>query len=120
MDKYGINLEAVKQIPNNLEEAMSTLTDAFYKKEIYKFAECGPVTYHLGLGMYLRNIWGLWHGSVLARWFNTLGIWHADDMSGIVLESLHRKLTNKPIDLAGQVKYYLDHWNNGNQSKELA
>lgn len=68
---------------------------------------------HFGLGMYLRNEWGLWYPehSRLAKHFVRIGIDHADDMSSIIFESLHRKLNNLPIDLDGQVKEYKEYWN---------
>ena len=39
-----------------------------------------------------------------------LGLEHADDMSGLILESFHRKLSHKPLDLEGQVHHYRAHW----------
>jgi hypothetical protein len=101
---------AVQRIPQNLDEAIVTLTAALDEKEKAEFVEHGPNQYHSTLGRYLRNTWGLWHGSVLAKWFEALGIYHADDMSGIVLESLWRSLTGKPIDLDGQIEKYLEYW----------
>jgi hypothetical protein len=65
---------------------------------------------HMSVGMSIRNDWGLWHHSPLANWFNSTGIYHADDMSGILLESLQRHIKNEDIDLSGQVKYYQDFW----------
>jgi len=65
---------------------------------------------HLGMGMWIRNDWGLWRGSRLAKWFNEQGIWHPDDMSGIILDSYWRHLHNKPIDLESQVKFYVEYW----------
>jgi len=68
--------------------------------------------YHFGLGMGMRNEWGLWGGSRLAKWFNAQGITHPDDMSGIILHSFWRHLNGKPITLEQQVKYYQDYWKN--------
>ena len=66
--------------------------------------------YHMGLGMWMRNNWGLWGGSRLAAWFNAQGINHPDDMSGIILDSFWRYLNGKPIKLDEQVKYYQGYW----------
>ena len=41
--------------------------------------------YHLGFGMWMRNNWGLWKSSRLSRYFNSLGVYHPDDMTGIIL-----------------------------------
>lgn len=65
---------------------------------------------HLGFGMWMRNNWHLWGGSRLSKYFNDLGIYHPDDMSGIILDSYHRYLNNKEIKLEEQVKYYQDYW----------
>lgn len=68
------------------------------------------VRYHHGLGMWMRNEWGLWGGSRLAAYFNGIGIYHPDDMSAIILDSYWRKLHGKPIDLESQVKRYQEYW----------
>ncbi len=66
---------------------------------------------HHGLGTATRNEWGLWYDtSPLHRHFNTFGIKHGDDISGILFSSLHRKLNGKDIDLKEQVKRYWKHW----------
>ena len=66
--------------------------------------------YHHGLGTWMRNNWGLWKGSRLSKYFNEKGIFHPDDMSGIILDSYHRSLTGREINLDQQVKYYQDYW----------
>lgn len=98
-------------IPKNLEEAINFLTTNENKeyardKTEEKFLGC----LHFSTGMGLRNGWGLWTGSVLSRWFNEHGIYHADDMSSIILTSVYRVFNNKEIDLEGQIKSYRDYW----------
>jgi hypothetical protein len=44
------------------------------------------VQYHMGLGMWMRNTWGLWAGSRLQKYFLDRGIRHPDDMSGVIME----------------------------------
>ncbi|MEO1054375.1 MAG: DUF6794 domain-containing protein [Bacteroidota bacterium] len=65
---------------------------------------------HFGLGLWMRNNWSLWGGSRLSKYFNDLGIHHPDDMSGIILDSYHRQLTGKKIELKKQIKYYQGYW----------
>lgn len=65
---------------------------------------------HHGLGATLRNNLGLWHGSDIKEWFNSIGIYHPDDMSSIILTSFHRKLNKKFINLEQQVQYYRNYW----------
>lgn len=67
---------------------------------------------HLGFGMWMRNNWQLWGGSRLSKYFNDLGIYHPDDMSGIILNSYHRHLNDKEIKLEEKIKYYQDYWEN--------
>jgi hypothetical protein len=101
-------------IPKNLEECFSELKKVMTKKQLEEFKNKGEsaiVEYHHGLGMWLRNNWGLWSGSRLKKYFNNLGIFHPDDMSSIILTSFHRYLNNKDIKLGEQIKYYKDYWN---------
>lgn len=65
---------------------------------------------HMGFGLWMRNNWRLWGGSRLSKYFNDLGIYHPDDMSGIILTSYHRQLVGKEIELKKQIKNYKDYW----------
>jgi hypothetical protein len=96
--------------PHNLTEAVGILANRMKESEVKALLNIHPDVLHFGIGTAIRNAWGLWGNSVLARWFNSKGIWHADDMSAIILESLKRELGNKPIDLDAQIKYYLEWW----------
>lgn len=100
-----------KDIPKTLDEAIELLQKQCSPEDIELLKKEGhPPGWHFSGGMSLRNDWGLWHGSVLAKHFNSLGIYHADDMSGIIMESLIRKLRGQPLDVEGQVKHYRDYW----------
>lgn len=65
---------------------------------------------HLNLGMWIRNNWGLWSGSRLAKFFTLKGIYHPDDMSGIILDSYYRYLIGQDIKLEEQIRYYHEYW----------
>ncbi len=65
---------------------------------------------HDGFGRWIRNNWGLWGGSRLNAYFYSLGIYHPKDMSGIILTSYYRHLTNKRIRLNKQIKSYQAFW----------
>ena len=61
----------------------------------------------------MRNNWGLWDkDSDLHKYFLSIGIWHADDASGIISESFARQLRGEPINLEEQVQHYKDYWKN--------
>ena len=59
---------------------------------------------------WIRNEWGLWTGSLLAFWFFEKEIYHADDMSGIIVDSYRRTIGGQPIDLESQIEVYHKHW----------
>lgn len=67
---------------------------------------------HHGFGTNLRNAWKLWHkGTVLNQWFRDhLGLWHADDMSSIILNSFHARVYNYPYDPQADVERFKAHW----------
>ena len=65
---------------------------------------------HHGFGAWMRGNWHLEIGSRLSKYFNEMGIYHPDDMSGIILHSYHRRLTGKDIELEEQIKHYQDYW----------
>lgn len=100
-------------IPKNIEEAINFLTT----NENKEFAK-GKTEHeflcslHHGFGTGLRNDWGLWTGSELSKWFNKKGIYHPDDMTSIILTSIHRVFNNKEINLRCQIKKCRDYWDN--------
>ncbi len=101
------------QIPKDLNEAHTELMRVLSKELIAKMkkgSEKEMSQYHLGLGMTMRNEWGLWKGSSLAKYFNKLGLYHPDDMSGTILTTFWRKLNNKPLRIEERVKYYQAYW----------
>jgi len=86
-------------IPQNLPECFTEL-DKLLKikeKEHIKALSNSDATasYRRSLGQYLRNNWGLWQGSRLKKYFLDRGIWHEDDMSGIILRYYYDWLNGK-------------------------
>lgn len=118
-DKYKLNPtpDAASQykvyVPTNLEDAFGELNKMLHPdlvKEMKEAPEREMSGYHMGLGLWMRNNWGLWGGSRLAKYFNGIGIFHPDDMSGIILHSFWRHLNAQPIKLDEQVAYYQKYW----------
>jgi len=101
-------------IPGNLEECFIELRKQLPESELEQFrtGEEDTVTTraHHGLGMWIRNNWGLWSGSRLAKYFNEMGIHHPDDMSSVILTSFHRQLNDQDIELEQQIRYYQEYW----------
>jgi len=99
--------------PEDLDGCFAVLDALLDPAEIEKMrsgteAEMGQ--YYFGLGMWMRNEWGLWSGSELQRWFREKGIFHPDDMSGIILTSYWRYLNDAPIELDEQIASYQKYW----------
>jgi hypothetical protein len=99
-------------IPKNLDDALAELDRMLTPAFVAEFRDSAnaPVMHHFGLGLWMRNNWRLWAGSRLAKYFNCIGIFHPDDMSGIVLKSFWLRLNNRPIDLEQQVESYQAYW----------
>ena len=55
--------------------------------------------YHMGLGRWLRNYWGLWGGSRLQQYFRNKGINHPDKISGIILMAYNKYLNGETVDI---------------------
>jgi hypothetical protein len=82
-------------IPKDLKDAMRELDRMLSKSIKNKMmfsSERGLLEYHFGLGMWLRNNWGLWHESSLAKYFSKAGVKQPDDMSGIIINCYRRHL----------------------------
>lgn len=105
--------------PVNLEEAVEQLRIIHHDSTKQKILEMTEDEFlggaHMGLGMWMRNNWGLWKGKELAKYFNSIGIYHPDDMSGIILTTYYRKLHDQELKVDEQVKYYQDYWKKSNE-----
>lgn len=96
-----------RYIPRDLADAHSVLLKKLSQAEIEQIKKADSmVGYHHSLGLWMRNNWGLWHGSRLAQYFHYMGIRHADDMSSIIMDSLWCRLHEKPYQLEDHIKYY--------------
>jgi hypothetical protein len=110
-----------KNTPVDLNECLMQLDNMFVdsmKLEIKAMPESMfSAKYHHGFGTWMRNNWGLWRGSKLSKYFNSLGIYHPDDMTGVIFTSYHRKLTEREINLDEQIRFYKDYWKQVKQMK---
>lgn len=110
-------------IPNNLLEAIEYLlrnSDAEFIKKVSTMPEDDFSAFlHHTVGRTLRNKWDLWGSKAdqeekehtgIRKYFVELGIEHADDISGIIIKSFYRLLSNKSIELEKQIGYYKDFW----------
>jgi len=100
----------------NLETAMEFLSKQVgFKTWLKESEEEATIGYHHTLGREIRNGMELWNEeSPMSKWFHYIGIYHADDMSSLILTSLHRKYNNNIIDVKGQLKKHIGYWNEVN------
>lgn len=70
----------------------------------------GAIEAHFGLGMWLRNNWGLWRGGALAVDMRRLGFAHPDDMSATILDGFVARLRDQPFDLTRRAAEYRSYW----------
>ncbi len=117
-DIYAITPTADKDdpsqfyIPTDLDDCFVELGRMLHPKFVEKLKanDNEAINQHFGLGLWIRNNWGLWRDSRLKGYFHEKGIFHPDDMSGIILTSYIRHVNNKPIELEAQIKSYQDYW----------
>lgn len=104
--------------PKNLADCLIILQESTPADimEKLKSGELTTTSLHHTAGRSIRNNWKLWGNSDLEQWFQSIGIWHPDDMSSIILDSFVKTLKGEPIDLEGQVKFYQDYWEKMNQN----
>ena len=77
-------------IPKNIEECFLELNKFLKKDDIkimkeFKSKVLYSFNYHMGLGNYIRNNWGLWADSRLYNYLRERFCFDADDMSGRIL-----------------------------------
>jgi len=100
-------------VPTNLEESFIELEKMLHPElvnEMRQGTEEDMIRYHHGLGTWIRNNWGLWGGSQLAKYFNSSGIYHPDDMSGIILDSFWRHMNGKPLAIEEKIQRSQAYW----------
>lgn len=109
-----------KYIPENLNECFEQLNSILTLKEIeeikLKKEDDFKSNSHFGLGLWIRNNWGLWQGSRLYHFFKIKGFSHPDDMSEIILTSYYRNLNGIEIQLEEQIMKYQEYWEKQKQN----
>ncbi len=91
-------------IPKDLEDSFAELNKMLHPKYVKKIKN-DEVELHMGLGLWIRNNWGLWANSRLAKYFRELEVNHPDDMSSIILSNFKLHLNGKPLEVEKQIAY---------------
>jgi hypothetical protein len=94
-------------LPKDLDEAILYFQQNWTKKELTNFKtkreSDAVIDLHFGVGLWIRNTWVRGkRDTALTNYFHSFGIDEPDDISSVILTSLHRKLNNKPINLVKQ------------------
>lgn len=98
-------------IPKNLRDAFAELDKMLnpaLKEEFRKRPPRDVATEHhqSGLGLWIRNNWGLWAESRLHNNLRGVGLFHPDDMSSFLIESYCRYLTSPRTSDADYLKAF--------------
>ncbi len=107
-----------KTIPDSLETAFDYLDKNWNDDQRLLFSalkhkEYAPVYYGYDIENEIESILLKNHPVTeqLNLLFDSLGIYHNQDKSGIILNSYFDYINDKPIDLQNQVKIVLEYWN---------
>jgi len=101
--------------PATLEEALDRIIAHSSPEDLREFASTirdkAGTGLHFGLGMWMRNSWGLWENKTsLARELGAAGILHGDDRSGAVFTALWCRLNHQPFSLKEEAAKYAAYW----------
>jgi hypothetical protein len=102
-------METKQQFLAYIRSALDNILDNRSQDALRQTMDGGE--FHFSLGMWLRNNWGLWKGgNELTDYFNSIGIYHADDMSSIILFCYVKLLRGDDFDFEKEIKKYKDYW----------
>ena len=111
-------------IPANLSECFDELDNIFQDSptdyENFKMSseDEAIIILHFGLGKWIRNNWGLWTKNTnIYHTLHAMQLWHAEDMSTVILTAYHRYINNQPLGLKEQVQFFLEYWKDYEQHK---
>ena len=114
--------EEEKKIPTTLAEAHAELERIFSAEDLAEIdampSEDGMIRYHHGLGTSMRNAWGLWRNSALAKYMRELGFTHTDDMSGVILATFWCKRHGQDFRLEARAAKYKRYWDDRNDPSQ--
>jgi hypothetical protein len=82
-------------IPKSFEECFAELEKKFSREDIELIKNTNRselAKFHQGLGMWMRNNWGLWGNSRLSDCLQKLGYCHADSISITIIEAFYDHL----------------------------
>ncbi len=99
-------------IPKDIKDCFLSLDKIYIdsvKEKILKLTEkeYASANHLSGIGRWMRTNWQLKEGSRLSKYFNELGIYHPEAMSGIIMSTYHRYLRKENINLDEKIRHYM-------------
>ncbi|MCB9497155.1 MAG: hypothetical protein H6686_09770 [Fibrobacteria bacterium] len=82
--------------------------------------ESGMALFHFGLGTAIRNRWGLWGDSPLAKDLERRGFQHPDDMSSVLIGTFWCRRHGVEFDLAARAARYARYWEEAREQEREA
>ena len=109
------DIEQAVSIPEDLPACMAALDSMLGDKDKTWLREHDAIDAHFGLGMWLRNNWGLWEedSCPLPAYFRAHGIQHPDDMSGLIIDCYVQHLNGEEVDyerMLGEARRAEEEW----------
>jgi hypothetical protein len=102
-----------RNAPRTLDEAVTRLRNTLSPETLERLRtsdESVVHELHFGVGLSIRNGWGLWTGGPLYNDLTSLGLQHADDMSGLLFTCLWRSIHGVPWRVEEEVRLYQAYW----------
>jgi hypothetical protein len=100
------------KVPSTLDEAVDMVVVALEPEDMEFIKSHEAVDAHHTVGRGLRNAWSLWDKeTVLVQWFKeNYKIFHADDLSGVILSSVWAKVRGEKYDIQADITEFHEHW----------
>lgn len=96
-------------VPTSVKEAIERI-DTISEAERRHLSKAGFAGLHISIGMSLRNAWGLWGENELVDDFRSLGLHHADDMSGYIFDGWKARFNEEAFNPQRTMRRYFKHW----------
>jgi hypothetical protein len=112
---YVSFLTAQISSPKNLDEAIVYFKKTWTKERLTKFKKLSEqeatASTHFTTGLWIRNNWIRGdRNPPLIKYFESIGLINPDDISAIIILSLHRTLNNRNLEIEKQVAEYKSYW----------
>jgi hypothetical protein len=108
--------QVIDRVPENLQEAVDAVLTTLAQDDRDYILKIPLMTFksrsHMGGGLKMRNDWNLWDKkSPLHQWFfKEHGIWHADDMSSILLSAIYCAAHGASYLIDPDKRRFEEHW----------